>query len=222
MFKPVVLVSLLAFSTLSTAEVTVYTEVEYIELKANNPKDLINKLKIVKSPIMGDAYAWVHSNSQNDTTYTTKDESCKLHGFDTQLDITITLPRWTNVEQRSEKHQLWWKQLIGFITAHELKHKRIIIEAAEDFQQAAKTIGVQANCYEVKERYRKLKYKYASQIRARDHKLDFKDRGRMKLKDFLFLDALPSAPKTKDEDRVEQKVEQKNKLKQKSHQERGK
>jgi hypothetical protein len=155
---------------------------------------------------MGDAYAWVHSNSQNDTTYTTKGEGCKLHSFDTELDITITLPRWTNVEQRSEKHQKWWKQLIAFITAHELKHKRIIIDAAEDFQQAAKTIGVQANCYEVKDRYRKLKYKYASQIRARDYKLDFKDRGRMRIKDFLFINALPSALKLKMKTKLRSKI----------------
>ena len=216
-FNLLLSIALLSLSPLSTAEVTVYAEVEYIELKANNPKDLINKLKIVKSPIMGDAYAWVQSNSQNDTTYTTTGTGCKLHSFDTELDITITLPRWTNVKERSEKHQQWWKQLIGFITVHELKHKRIIVEAAEDFQHAAKTIGLQANCYEVKDRYRELKYKYARQIRSRDHKLDFKDRGRMRIKDFLFIDALPRAPKIKNKD----KVEDKNQEQQKSHQERG-
>ncbi|NQZ06283.1 MAG: DUF922 domain-containing protein [Algicola sp.] len=204
-FNLLLAIALLAFSALSTAEVTVYANVMYIELRANNPKDLLNKLKIVKSPIMGDAYAWVHSNNQNHTTYTTSDKGCKLHSFDTELDITITLPRWVNVKERSDKHQKWWKLLIEFITVHENSHKKIIIEATEDFQRAAKTIGMQANCDEVKNRYSKLKNKHAMQIRSRDHKLDFKDGGRMRIKDFLFIDALPRPPKIQNEDKVEDK-----------------
>jgi hypothetical protein len=121
-FKSIVLAVILITTPLAQAKVEVNLIMEYIELTANNPKDLLNKLRIVKSPIWGDAYAWVHSDTVNGTAFDTSDSGCKIHGFESEIDITITitLPRWVNVADQSEKDQKWWARLIEFITDHEL------------------------------------------------------------------------------------------------------
>jgi predicted secreted Zn-dependent protease len=199
LFQSLVIAMLLLSSVHVRADVAVNLSVEYFDIKANDPKDFMRKLRIVKSPIMGDAFAWIHSDTQNDTTYETNEGGCRLYSLDSEIDITITLPRWINVSERAEKHQKWWARLIAFITEHEYKHKDIIVQTAHDFHQAVKSLGIKENCQAVKDAYREVKSKHAGLLRSRDFKLDFSDGGRVAIKDFLFLDHLPDINKEKEQ-----------------------
>jgi predicted secreted Zn-dependent protease len=124
-------------------------------------------LRIVKSPIWDGAFAWIHSETQNYTTFTTTDAGCSIHQFDTEIDFIITLPRWVNVAERSDKHQKWWGRLIEFITLHEQAHQDIIVDAAHDFPKAAKTIGVKADCDLIRNAHLDLKKSLSWKIKLK-------------------------------------------------------
>ena len=170
------------------AEVTVHVKFKYNNVRAHNPKDLIKKLDLARTPLKGDAYAWVHSETKNHTTVEQFKDSCRLLEFDSDVHITINLPRWINVEKQRRRHQKWWKRLEKFMVEHEHLHKQIIIDAAKDFQAEAMQIGPQPDCEAVKTKYFALKEKYAQQIKDQDYKLDVIDGGRAAFRKNLFLD----------------------------------
>ena len=191
LFLLLVFTVLMSFTSHSRAELLINLNVEHFDIKANDPKDFLRKLRLVKSPIWGDAFAWIHSDTQNGTTFETDDKGCQMYSMQSEIDITITLPRWINVKDRVDRHQKWWARLIGFIEEHENYHKDIIIQTARDFQQAVKTIGVKKNCEAVRDVYYDIKSQHARLQHSRDFKLDFSAGGRLAIKNFLFLESLP-------------------------------
>jgi predicted secreted Zn-dependent protease len=190
---------ILGFGGQANAEMLINAKVKYFDIKANDPKDLLRKLRLVKSPIWGDAFAWIHSDTQNGTTFETDDSGCQMHSIQSEVDITITLPRWINVKDRVDRHQKWWAKLIAFIIEHENQHKDIIIKTARDFQQAVKAIGVKQDCGTVRDAYYDIKFQHARMQHARDFKLDFSVGGRLAIKNFLFLESLPEVKSIKTE-----------------------
>jgi hypothetical protein len=165
LFKTTVVATVLTFSCLSQAEVNLTVYSEYVDLTARTPKEFIFKLKNVDRPMAGDGYgyAWIISDTSNDTSYKTTEAGCKLRRINSDLNITITTPRWTN-----------------------------IIKSTEAFQKAAMGMTPQPKCRDVKGDYRDLKRKFAGQIRDSDYALDYKNNVRIKIKDLLHLERLPA------------------------------
>ena len=191
MFKPVILLSLLAFSAVSTAKVDTYLSTEYIEITADSPDDFLAKLKVGDAPISGDGYGWLQSETQNSTSYKTTDKGCKLRSINSELNFTMTLPRWKNVDKQSKAHQLWWSKVSKFINNHELAHQQIVIDATKAFQVDAKAMVPQSTCKEAKKSYRVMKRELSGKIRDKDYDLDYKNNVRVKIKDFLTLEIMP-------------------------------
>ncbi|MCJ8273794.1 MAG: DUF922 domain-containing Zn-dependent protease, partial [Psychrosphaera sp.] len=152
MLKPVILLLLLAFSTVAIAKVDTYLSTEYIDITADSPEDLVAKLKVVDAPISGDGYGWLQTETQNSTSYKTTDKGCKLRSINSELNFTMTLPRWKNVDEQSKAHQLWWSKVIKFINNHELAHQQIVIDATKVFQVDAKAMEPQVTCKDAKKR----------------------------------------------------------------------
>ncbi|NQZ06282.1 MAG: DUF922 domain-containing protein [Algicola sp.] len=191
MFKPVILLLVLAFSAVATAKVDTYLSTDYIDITADSPEDFLAKLKVVDAPISGDGYGWLQTETQNSTSYKTTNQGCKLSSINSELNFTMTLPRWENVDKQSKAHQLWWSKVIKFINNHELAHQQIVIDATQVFQVNAKAMEPQVTCKDAKKRYRVMKRKLSGKIRDKDYSLDYKNNARVKIKDFLNLDIQP-------------------------------
>ena len=59
------------------------------------------------------------------------DGRCRVAALELRVEITITLPSWSEVEEASESDRSRWEHIAGAIREHEYAHRDLTIGAAE-------------------------------------------------------------------------------------------
>jgi predicted secreted Zn-dependent protease len=169
MIRNFLLIFLLSLGHFAQAEVKVNLNVEYFALTANSPDELQEKLRQKNRQAVLTYIDWQLINEIN---FNSTAQGCKLRRFDAEVDIKMTLPKWTNVGELSSAHQAWWQDMQMNISQHKHQHKNHIIAAVKGSAREYSAIGEKGSCTGVRNEYLQIKEKYAAEVKAKDQALD--------------------------------------------------
>ncbi len=171
----VVMMAIMLFSQSAQAEVKVNLSVDYFDLTADSPDALLKAMKTANPDHQADVWARIDWNLINEVNFKSTAQGCKLRRLNGEVDVVITLPHWTNVEELPMEYQDWWKTLESYISTHEHSHKTHIVDAINDSIEEYAAIGEKASCAMVRNAYFAIKHKYEAQVKLKDQALDIQD-----------------------------------------------
>lgn len=165
----------LLFSHNARASIEVNLNVEYFNLKADTPDDLLRALKKANLGESTDIWSRIDWKLLGAVNFKSTTQGCKLRQLNSEVDVVMTLPQWINVNELPQQYQDWWQTFQSYVTTHEHHHKNHIIEAISAAVQEYTAIGELDSCSSVRNEYFRIKQKYAAEIKQKDQALDAKD-----------------------------------------------
>lgn len=179
------LIFLLLLGHFAQAEVKVNLDIEYFALIANSPDELLKKIKALHTGDQSGKWSHINWHMINEVNFNSTAKGCKLRHLDGEVDMVMTLPRWSNIDELPQMDQDWWLDLKSNMLRHKHNHKNHLIEVLNASAKEYEAIGEQASCTLVRNAYRNIKKKYAEQLRVKDRALDIKEGAKVCLESLM-------------------------------------
>lgn len=125
-----------AFSAPALAEIVSSTDVSYFTVDGNTLAEIYRDILDRGPRVSGErALASIGTLATQDGGLTEENGSCRVTGYVISLTFKIRRPRIANEKVLPGEERAMWKQMNGFIAAHEDEHKAVWLACARDLDQ---------------------------------------------------------------------------------------